>query len=70
MLSSNTNYCQLLLFQSVGFMCVEAHYYPEFTVSRRYRDFLWLYNSLHGSNPGVVVAPPPEKTVSFFFSSL
>ncbi|GLI76500.1 vacuolar protein sorting-associated protein vps5 [Penicillium ochrochloron] len=34
---------------------------PEFAVSRRYRDFLWLYNSLHNSNPGVVVAPPPEK---------
>jgi sorting nexin-1/2 len=30
-------------------------------VSRRYRDFLWLYNSLHSNNPGVVVPPPPEK---------
>lgn len=30
-------------------------------MSRRYRDFLWLYNSLHNNNPGVVVAPPPEK---------
>jgi sorting nexin-1/2 len=30
-------------------------------VSRRYRDFLWLYNSLHNNNPGVVVPPPPEK---------
>lgn len=30
-------------------------------VARRYRDFLWLYNSLHNSNPGVVVPPPPEK---------
>lgn len=30
-------------------------------MSRRYRDFLWLYNSLHGNNPGVVVPPPPEK---------
>ncbi|KAJ5871375.1 uncharacterized protein N7529_003728 [Penicillium soppii] len=39
----------------------KAYRHPEFTVSRRYRDFLWLYNSLHGSNPGVVVAPPPEK---------
>lgn len=34
---------------------------PEFAVSRRYRDFLWLYNSLHNNNPGVVVPPPPEK---------
>ncbi|KAJ5544656.1 hypothetical protein N7535_006951 [Penicillium sp. DV-2018c] len=39
----------------------KAYRQPEFTVSRRYRDFLWLYNSLHSNNPGVVVAPPPEK---------
>jgi sorting nexin-1/2 len=30
-------------------------------VSRRYRDFLWLYNQLHNNNPGVVVPPPPDK---------
>jgi sorting nexin-1/2 len=30
-------------------------------VTRRYRDFLWLYTSLHANNPGVVVPPPPEK---------
>ncbi|KAJ6197015.1 beta-xylosidase [Bipolaris maydis] len=34
---------------------------PEFTVSRRYRDFLWLYNQLHNNNPGVIIPPPPEK---------
>lgn len=34
---------------------------PEFEVKRRYRDFLWLYNTMHGNNPGVVVPPPPEK---------
>ncbi|KAF7715398.1 Vacuolar protein sorting-associated protein vps5 [Penicillium ucsense] len=39
----------------------KAYRQPEFAVSRRYRDFLWLYNSLHNNNPGVVVAPPPEK---------
>ncbi|KAI1330101.1 vacuolar sorting protein [Xylariaceae sp. FL0255] len=33
----------------------------EFEVKRRYRDFLWLYNTMHGNNPGVVVPPPPEK---------
>lgn len=33
----------------------------EFTVSRRYRDFLWLYNQLHNNNPGVIIPPPPEK---------
>ena len=30
-------------------------------MTRRYRDFLWLYNSLHNNNPGVVVPPPTEK---------
>ncbi|KAL1958206.1 hypothetical protein VTO42DRAFT_5062 [Malbranchea cinnamomea] len=39
----------------------KAYLKPEFTVSRRYRDFLWLYNSLHANNPGIVVPPPPEK---------
>ncbi|KAF2704060.1 vacuolar protein sorting-associated protein-like protein vps5 [Pleomassaria siparia CBS 279.74] len=34
---------------------------PEFTVSRRYRDFLWLYNQLHSNNPGVIIPPPPDK---------
>jgi sorting nexin-1/2 len=39
----------------------KAYKQPEFAVTRRYRDFLWLYNSLHSNNPGVVVPPPPEK---------
>ncbi|KAK5087968.1 Vacuolar protein sorting-associated protein vps5 [Lithohypha guttulata] len=39
----------------------KAYKQPEFAVSRRYRDFLWLYNSLHSNNPGVVIPPPPEK---------
>lgn len=38
-------------------------------MSRRYRDFLWLYNSLHTSNPGVVVPPPPEKQAVGRFDS-
>ncbi|KAG5518187.1 hypothetical protein PMAC_003373 [Pneumocystis sp. 'macacae'] len=33
----------------------------EYVVHRRYRDFLWLYNSLHSNNPGVIVPSPPEK---------
>ncbi|MCJ1353462.1 MAG: Vacuolar protein sorting-associated protein 5 [Icmadophila ericetorum] len=41
----------------------KAYKQPEFAVTRRYRDFLWLYNSLHANNPGVVVPPPPEKQV-------
>lgn len=28
---------------------------------RRYSDFLWLYETLSLSNPGVVVPPVPEK---------
>ncbi len=42
---------------------------PEFVVSRRYRDFLWLYNTLHANNPGVVVPPPPEKQAMGRFES-
>lgn len=33
----------------------------DFTVNRRYRDFVWLYNALNNNNPGIVVPPPPEK---------
>ncbi|RUS18363.1 Vps5 C terminal like-domain-containing protein [Endogone sp. FLAS-F59071] len=33
----------------------------DFTVTRRYRDFLWLYTQLTTGNPGVVVPPVPEK---------
>ncbi|KAJ3220282.1 Vacuolar protein sorting-associated protein 5 [Dinochytrium kinnereticum] len=33
----------------------------DFTVSRRYRDFLWLYNQLTIRYPGVIVPPVPEK---------
>jgi sorting nexin-1/2 len=33
----------------------------EFTVNRRYRDFVWLYTALNNNNPGIVVPPPPEK---------
>lgn len=39
----------------------KAYRRSEFTVSRRYRDFLWLYNQLHSNNPGVIIPPPPEK---------
>lgn len=42
---------------------------PEFTVTRRYRDFLWLYNALHNNNPGIVVPPPPEKQAVGRFES-
>ncbi|MCJ1298355.1 Vacuolar protein sorting-associated protein 5 [Hypocenomyce scalaris] len=47
----------------------KAYKQSEFAVSRRYRDFLWLYNSLHANNPGVVVPPPPEKQAVGRFDS-
>lgn len=47
----------------------KAYRQPEFAVSRRYKDFLWLYTSLHNNNPGVVVPPPPEKQVVGRFDS-
>ncbi|TAQ89087.1 hypothetical protein B7494_g2601 [Chlorociboria aeruginascens] len=47
----------------------KAYRQPEFSVTRRYRDFLWLYNSLHGNNPGIVVPPPPEKQAVGRFDS-
>ncbi|ORZ27478.1 Vps5 C terminal like-domain-containing protein [Lobosporangium transversale] len=33
----------------------------DFTVQRRYKDFLWLYNQLTTHNPGVIVPPVSEK---------
>jgi sorting nexin-1/2 len=30
-------------------------------VSRRYRDFRWLYRQLQSTHPGRIVPPPPEK---------
>lgn len=38
-------------------------------MTRRYKDFLWLYNTLHANNPGVVVPPPPEKQAVGRFDS-
>ncbi|KAK3074003.1 Vacuolar protein sorting-associated protein vps5, partial [Teratosphaeriaceae sp. CCFEE 6253] len=40
-----------------------------FTVTRRYRDFLWLYDRLHENAPGVIVPPPPEKQAVGRFES-
>lgn len=47
----------------------KAYKQAEFAVSRRYRDFRWLYNALHNNNPGVVVPPPPEKQAVGRFDS-
>lgn len=47
----------------------KAYRQSEFEVKRRYRDFLWLYNTLHANNPGVVVPPPPEKQAVGRFES-
>lgn len=40
----------------------------EFSVTRRYRDFLWLYEQLNRNCPGVIVPPPPEKQAVGRFS--
>jgi len=53
--SSHTEYSVTTKTTSKGYRS------PEFTVSRRYRDFLWLYTQLHNNNPGVIIPPPPEK---------
>uniref|UniRef100_A0A060T0Q6 ARAD1C10230p n=1 Tax=Blastobotrys adeninivorans TaxID=409370 RepID=A0A060T0Q6_BLAAD len=34
---------------------------PDSAVTRRYRDFRWLFHALEANNPGVIVPPPPEK---------
>ncbi|KAK7204074.1 Vps5 C terminal like-domain-containing protein [Myxozyma melibiosi] len=39
----------------------KAFKYNDFTVTRRYRDFRWLYHQLESNNPGVIVSAPPEK---------
>ncbi|KNC98279.1 uncharacterized protein SPPG_06676 [Spizellomyces punctatus DAOM BR117] len=33
----------------------------EFSVSRRFRDFLWLFNQLADRHPGIIIPPVPEK---------
>lgn len=47
----------------------KAYKQSEFEVKRRYRDFLWLYNTLHANNPGFVVPPPPDKQAVGRFDS-
>lgn len=31
------------------------------SVTRRYRDFRWVYHALENNNPGIIIPPPPEK---------
>lgn len=40
-----------------GFLALEL----DQVVTRRYRDFRWLYNQLHVTHPGRIVPPPPAK---------
>lgn len=61
--SSHTEYAVTTKTTSKGYRT------PEFTVSRRYRDFLWLYTQLHSNNPGVIIPPPPEKQAVGRFES-
>ncbi|AOA63313.1 Vacuolar protein sorting-associated protein 5 [Komagataella phaffii CBS 7435] len=41
----------------------------ELSVTRRYRDFLWLYNQLVSNHPGFIIPPPPGKQVVGRFES-
>lgn len=34
---------------------------PQTVVSRRYRDFRWLYRQLQSTHPGRIIPPPPDK---------
>lgn len=34
----------------------------EWTVRRRYRDFLWLFEQLAETHPGIIIPPVPEKS--------
>ncbi|VEU22787.1 DEKNAAC103875 [Brettanomyces naardenensis] len=36
---------------------------PHAEVTRRYRDFLWLYHQMLNNHPGYIIPPPPEKQV-------
>jgi sorting nexin-1/2 len=33
----------------------------EFSVLRRFSDFLWLFEAVSNNNPGVIVPPVPDK---------
>lgn len=33
----------------------------EITVSRRYKDFRWIYHQLQNNHPGKIIPPPPAK---------
>lgn len=43
----------------------ESEYFPKdtdtVTVSRRYKDFRWIYHQLQNSHPGKIIPPPPTK---------
>lgn len=34
---------------------------PEASVTRRYRDFRWIYHQLQNNHPGKIIPPPPLK---------
>lgn len=43
--------------------------HSETVVTRRYKDFLWLYRKLMNNNPGYIIPPPPEKQMVNRFDS-
>lgn len=43
--------------------------HEETIVTRRYKDFLWLYHKLLNNHPGFIIPPPPEKQMVNRFDS-
>lgn len=43
--------------------------HQETIVTRRYNDFLWLYQRLINNHPGFIIPPPPEKQMVNRFDS-
>ena len=39
----------------------DQHDFTPFTVERRYKDFLWLYEELRSNYKGVIIPPLPDK---------
>ena len=42
---------------------------PEFSVRRRFKDFVWLYDVLKAENAGYIIPPLPDKSLYGRFSS-
>ncbi|KAK9456015.1 Vps5 C terminal like-domain-containing protein [Dipodascopsis uninucleata] len=41
----------------------KAYRYSDFSVTRRYKDFRWIYHQLNHNHPGIIIPAPPEKQI-------